>query len=298
MDRGRGSRDFYATTVDVEAVISTLIDSYVINYESFYEKINLHILQRSLDLNEEEALASRNCKVSYFLIIDPCANAFPFKLIFQSQNHDFILIQENSQIALMVMVMKVDSDTIEEVMNYNITSITFDRNVHHYRSLEDKNISTNTIILLLVLSSIIIFTLTVAVMYLLFHRNLPDSDCRTSDSANNVADGRLGIDHGGRHLAGSTWIELKSTSSGSSPSESSDMNGRLPKEVGRSGSSVCDSIVSELSAYTTVTKDWRLFAPKLDLEKIDEEGQYAASLSQQGMDSSFHTANARSICSF
>ena len=209
------------------------------------------------------------------------------------------------------MVMKVYSGTIEslkekEVMNYNITSITFDRNVHHYRSLEDKNVkldekkelSTNTIILLLVVSSVIIFTLTVVVMYLLFYRNLPDSDCRTSDIANNAADARLGINHGDRHLEGSTWIELKSTSSGSSPSESSDMNGRLPKEVGRSGSSVCDSSVSELSAYTTETKDWRLFAPKLDLEKIDEEGQYTESMSPQRMDSSFHTANARSICSF
>jgi len=211
------------------------------------------------------------------------------------------------------MMMKVYSGTIDflkekEAMNYNVTSITFDRNVHHYRSLEDttnieldekKELSTNTVILLLVLSSIGMFTLTVVVMYLLFYRNHPDSGCRTSDNANNAADAILGINHVGRHLEGSTWIELKSTSSGSSPSESSsDINGRLPKEVGCSGASVCDSSVSELSAYTTETKDWRLFAPKLDLEKIDEEGQYKESLSPQRMDSSFHTANARSICSF
>ena len=176
------------------------------------------------------------------------------------------------------------------------TLLPFDQNAHNYRSLQEKNIvsvdgmepSTNTITLILVLASVGIFLLTVMVMCLLFYRNSRDN-VHSGDVPNDQEDARLGINVV-NYLGGSNWLELKSTSSGSSPSEpSSDDDGRLPKEVGRSGISVCDSSVSELSAYALEAKDRRLFTTNLDLEKIDEEGQCIANPSTYKTDASLHT---------
>jgi|AntRauTorckE5430_2_1112549.scaffolds.fasta_scaffold14704_1 hypothetical protein len=178
-----------------------------------------------------------------------------------------------------------------------------DRKVHYFRSLQESGIvqddkrwhPTDITILLLVLSSVGMFLLTILVMHLLFYRNSEDNDPSGHATQNDEGDARLGINVV-NYLGGSNWLEFKSTSSGSSQSESSsDTNGRLPKEVGHSGISVCESSVSELSAYTLEIKDCRFFTTNLDLEKIDEEGQCSESTSIKQADSSLHLAGLSNL---
>jgi hypothetical protein len=183
------------------------------------------------------------------------------------------------------------------------TLLPSDRKLHYFRSLQENGTvhgdkrwhSTDTTILLLVLSSVGMFLLTILVMHLLFYRNSGDNDPSGHATQNDEGDARLGINVV-NYLGESNWLEFKSTSSGSSQSESSsDTNGRLPKDVGHSGISVCESSVSELSAYTLDIKDCRFLTTNLDLEKIDEEGQCSESTSIKQADSSLHLAGLSNL---
>ena len=155
-----------------------------------------------------------------------------------------------------------------------------DGTVYYYTAVEEKNVIIDSdgrgslleekIVFLLVLLSVGVFSLTAAVLYLLCAR----ATRKNQNEAIAAGNGRLGIS--AVDYLGSSWLEVKSTSSGSSHSSDLDSNFsgkvKFPQIVGNSASSVCCSSVSELSAQTLETTR-KGFNANTDLEKIDEEAQ-------------------------
>lgn len=199
------------------------------------------------------------------------------------------------------MSMHALGDTTDAVARfYNMTKTAmdtdvteddslFDGSVYYYRAVEEKNVysssdnddsvSQQAIIMLLVLLSVGLFSLTAAVLYLLCNRA-----GRESRGVVAATDGRLGIS--AINYLGSNWLEVKSTTSSSGSSDLSETTSKvsgkvkLPQIVGNSGSSVCGSSVSDLSAQTMETSR-RNFNSNTDLEKIDEEAQSTGSLDRK-----------------
>lgn len=189
------------------------------------------------------------------------------------------------------MSMRASGDTHDAVANFyrmleaamNGDAATdgdsMHENLYYYKAVEENNIissgnedrlSHRTTMMILIMLSVGVFSLTVIVMYFLCCRAINIRESRQRMPSSQV-DGRLGIS--ALNYLGSQWLEVKSTSSGSSCSSktSSKLSSKtkFPQVVGESNESICCSSVSELSVQTLETS--RVSKSNTDLEKIDEE---------------------------
>jgi hypothetical protein len=201
------------------------------------------------------------------------------------------------------MSMSARGDPTDAVSRfYNMTKIAmnsnsseddefpFDGSLYYYKAEKEKNVMTHAsdnstsqhaIIVLLAILSIGIFSLTVAVIYLLCNRTHCRKASHEKSAAADNEDGRLGIT--GINYLGSNWLEVKSTSSGSSYCSdiSNEPKVTLPQIVGNTASSICCSSVSELSSQTLETGR-KAFSSNTDLEIIDEEARSVESMERPG----------------